>query len=239
MDNKQVAPVAPQELVVRYMIGENEIKLTPNIVKEYIVGNKDANITNAEFKLFTELCKTRQLNPFTKEVFLLKYGSNPATMIVSKQAILKRATMHSKFNGLMSGVFVKTAEGKVEKRDGGILLDDEILVGSWAEVYRKDWDKPMYCSCSMNEIKQAKNPSWDKMPVTMAIKTATVRACRDAFPEDLGGLYEQDEISHPTEQGGFTEEDLKSEEPSFEDIIEVEPTTGEVKSVNKISLEDL
>lgn len=227
-----------KELVVRYMIGENEIKLTPNIVKEYIVGNKNADITMQEFKLFSELCKTRQLNPFTKEVFLLKYGTAPATMIVSKQAILKRATMHPQFNGLMSGVFVKTAEGKVEKRDGGILLDDELLVGSWAEVYRKDWDKPMYCSCSMNEIKQAKNPSWDKMPCTMAIKTATCRACRDAFPEDLGGLYDADEISKPVEQGGFTESDLKTEEPNFEDVIEINESTGEVKS-NKINLEDL
>lgn len=43
-----------KDLIVKYMIGENEIKLTPNIVKEYIVGDKDSKITNQEFKLFTE-----------------------------------------------------------------------------------------------------------------------------------------------------------------------------------------
>ena len=182
------------------------------------------------------MARSRGLNPFTREIFLIKYGDNPATIVVSKQAILKRATMHPQFNGLTSGIFVKTAEGKLEKRDGGIILDDEILVGSWAEVYRKDWDKPMYCSCSMGEIKQDKNPSWQKMPITMAIKTATVRACRDAFPEDLGGLYESDEIEKPNNTG-FSVDDIKAEEPEF---IEVDTETEEVKETNnKIDLADL
>ena len=43
------------ELIVKYKIGEDEIKLTPKIVQEYIVGT-DAKITMPEFKLFTELC---------------------------------------------------------------------------------------------------------------------------------------------------------------------------------------
>ena len=89
----------------------------------------------------------------------------------------------------------------------------------------------MYCSCSMNEIKQEKNPSWQKMPVTMAIKTATVRACRDAFPEDLGGLYEQDEISKTIDNSGFTDEDIKE--------FDVDTETGEVKEENVIDIEEL
>lgn len=34
-----------ENAAVIYEIDGNEIKLTPNIVKEYIVGDKDANIT--------------------------------------------------------------------------------------------------------------------------------------------------------------------------------------------------
>lgn len=225
------------EVSVVYNIGDTEIRLTPAIVQEYILGNNSGKITLPEFKFFCEMARSRGLNPFTREIFLIKYGNSPATIVVSKQAILKRATMHPQFNGLTSGIFVKTAEGKLEKRDGGIILDDEILVGSWAEVYRKDWDKPMYCSCSMREIKQDKNPSWQKMPITMAIKTATVRACRDAFPEDLGGLYESDEIEKPNHNTGFSVDDIKAEEPEF---IDVDAETGGVKeNTNKIDLADL
>lgn len=220
-----------KEIMVRYMIGDTEVKLTPSIVQEYILGSNSGKITLPEFKFFCEMAKSRGLNPFTREIFAIKYGNSPATIVVSKQAILKRATMHPKFNGLLSGIFVKTSDGKIEKRDGGILLDDEILVGSWCEVFRKDWDKPMYCSCSMNEIKQEKNQSWQKMPVTMAIKTATVRACRDAFPEDLGGLYEQDEISKPIDNAGFTDEDIQE--------FDVDTETGEVKEENVIDINEL
>ena len=220
-----------KEIMVRDMIGDTEVKLTPSIVQEYILGSNSGKITLPEFKFFCEMAKSRGLNPFTREIFAIKYGNSPATIVVSKQAILKRATMHPKFNGLLSGIFVKTSDGKIEKRDGGILLDDELLVGSWCEVFRKDWDKPMYCSCSMNEIKQEKNPSWQKMPVTMAIKTATVRACRDAFPEDLGGLYEQDEISKPIDNSGFTDEDIKE--------FDVDTETGEVKEENVIDIDEL
>ena len=49
------------ELMVKFDIDGNEIKLTPSIVQEYIVGT-DAKITNQEFKLFTELCKVRKLS---------------------------------------------------------------------------------------------------------------------------------------------------------------------------------
>ncbi len=78
------------ELIVKYNIGETEIKLTPSIVKEYVLGNSNANITMSEFKTFTELCKCRKLNPFIKgEVHLIKYGSSPAQIVVGKDAILK------------------------------------------------------------------------------------------------------------------------------------------------------
>ena len=41
-----------QEIMVKYEIDGQEIKLTPSIVQEYIVGT-DAKITMQEFKFFT------------------------------------------------------------------------------------------------------------------------------------------------------------------------------------------
>lgn len=51
------------ELTVVYKVDDQEIKLTPKIVQDYLVGTT-AQITMPEFKLFTELCKVRKLNPF-------------------------------------------------------------------------------------------------------------------------------------------------------------------------------
>ena len=43
-----------QDLVVKFEVEGQEIKLSKKIVQEYIVGS-DVPITNQEFKLFTEL----------------------------------------------------------------------------------------------------------------------------------------------------------------------------------------
>ena len=224
--------MANNEIMVRYMIGDEEIKLTPNIVKEYIVGNKDANITMQEFKMFTSLCKARKLNPFLREVYCIKYGNSPATIVVGKDAILKRATLHPQFDGYKSGVIVRTAEGEIVNRNGCFKLDTDELVGSWCEVFRKDWKNSVYASCSFSEINQPKNTSWQKQPCVMSEKTAMVRALRSAFVEELAGMYDSAEMDTTNKSStGFTDEDIQE--------FDVDTETGEVKEENVIDIEEL
>ena len=224
--------MANNEIMVKYNIGDEEIKLTPNIVKEYIVGNKDANITMQEFKMFTSLCKARKLNPFLREVYCIKYGNSPATIVVGKDAILKRATLHPQFNGFKSGVIVRTAEGEIVNRNGCFKLDTDELVGSWCEVFRKDWENSVYASCSFSEINQPKNSSWQKQPCVMSEKTAMVRALRSAFVEELAGMYDSAEMDTTNKSSsGFTDEDIQE--------FDVDTETGEVKEENVIDIDEL
>lgn len=142
-----------KEIAVTYEIDGNVIKLTPSIVQEYIVGT-DAEITLPEFKFFTELCKARKLNPFLREAYCIKYGKNPAQIVVGKDAILKRAITNANFNGIESGVIILTAKGEVVERKGTFKLPTETLVGGWAKVYRKNWEYPTYCSVGFEEVAQ-------------------------------------------------------------------------------------
>ncbi len=190
-----------KELTVKFDIDGNEIKLTPTIVQEYIVGT-GAKITNQEFKLFTELCKVRKLNPFLREAYLIKYDSKvPAQMVVGKDAILKRAVLNLNYDGMESGIIVQKEDGTVEERQGTFRLGDEQLVGGWARVFRKDWSHPIYSSVSFDEVAQKKsggqlNSNWSTKGATMIEKVAKVRALRETFVEDLGGMYEAEEISN-------------------------------------------
>lgn len=190
-----------QEIVVKYKIDDNEIKLTPNSVQEYIVGNDNGKITMPEFKLFTELCKVRKLNPFLKEAYLIKYNnSTPATIVVGKDAIIKRAVLNPAFNGMESGIIVTNENKEVIERPGTFKLPKEELVGAWAKVYRKDWEYPIYQSVSLSESIQTKksgeaNSNWTKQPSVMLEKVAKVRALREAFVEDLSGMYEAEEMN--------------------------------------------
>ena len=192
-----------QEIMVKYEIDGQEIKLTPSIVQEYIVGT-DAKITMQEFKLFTELCKCRKLNPFLREAYLIKYkAGQPASLVVGKDAILKRAVLNPNYNGMKSGIIIQKEDGTIEERKGLFYLPEkEIIVGGWAEVYRKDWEHPTYCSVSFEEVAQRKNDgslnsNWSTKKATMIEKVAKVRALRETFVEDLAGMYEAEEMDAP------------------------------------------
>lgn len=187
-----------KELAVVYEVDGNEIKLTPSIVQKYIVGN-DAQITMPEFKFFTELCKARKLNPFLKEAYCIKFGSQPAQIVVGKDAVLKRAILHPQYDGMESGIIVLTANGEVIERKGTFRLSTEALVGGWATVYRKNWSHPTYCSVAFEEVAQKTrngdlNSNWATKGATMVEKVAKVRALRETFIEDLGGMYEAEEM---------------------------------------------
>ena len=188
------------ELIVSYEVNNEEITLTPQIVQDYLVGTS-AKITIPEFKLFAELCKARKLNPFLKEAYCIKYSNNlPATIVVGKDAVLKRAVLNPNYNGTKSGIIVSDSNGNITERKGTFKLSCETLVGGWAEVFRKDWQNSVYCSVSLEEVIQKKsngqpNSNWEKQPATMIEKVAKVRALREAFVEDLGGMYEAEEMN--------------------------------------------
>ena len=217
-----------QDLVVKFDVEGQEIKLSKKIVQEYIVGS-DVPITNQEFKLFTELCKVRKLNPFLREAYLIKYKDNqPAQIVVGKDAILKRAVLNPQYDGMESGIIVQKEDGSVEERKGTFKLGDEQLVGAWARVFRKDWTHPTYASVSFLEVAQKKsdgslNSNWSTKGATMVEKVAKVRALRETFVEDLGGMYEAEEV----------QQELPTQEPIIVQT-ETQEETEKVVSMNEL-----
>ena len=219
-----------KELTVIYDIDGNEIKLTPSIVQQFIVGADGANITLQEFKFFTELCKVRKLNPFLKEAYCIKFGNLPAQIVVGKDAVLKRAVLNPNYDGMESGIIVLNQNGEVIERKGTFKLSTETLVGGWAKVYRKNWGHPTYCSVSFEEVAQRKkdgelNSNWSTKGATMVEKVAKVRALRETFVDDLGGMYETEEFDIVTPPKENTETIITQDEPIEAEATEVETET--------------
>ena len=201
----QFKDLPEEKVAVEYEVDGSKVKLTPTIVQNYIVGS-NAKITDQEYKFFVELCKVRKLNPFTKEVYLIKYDEKqPAQIVVGKDAILKRAILNKNFNGRQQGIIV-IRNGEIKELNGTFKAKDDELVGGWAKVYRKDWDHPVYITVSFDELKQEKkvyengkyvgkelNSQWATKGATMIEKVALVRALREAFVEDLGGMVDEAE----------------------------------------------
>ncbi len=204
--------------LTEFKVGNDVVKLSANIVKQYLV-NGNGTITDQEIIFFIHLCKSRKLNPFTKEVHLIKYGSQPATMVVSRDALEKRAIQHEKYNGKEAGIYVLNNEtGELIKREGSIYIKSkEELVGAWCTVYRKDWEIPVTVEVNLDEYIGKKgdgtaNSNWANKPVTMITKVAKAQALREAFIEELEGMYEAEETGINIENINSTPVEIASED---------------------------
>ena len=139
------------------------------------------------------IVKNRNLNPFTREVYFIKYGNNPAQIVVSKDAFMKRAEQNPNYDGFESGVIYEDEKGELKNKKGIILPKGAKLIGGWCEVYRKDRTRPIYREVELSAYNTGKN-WWQKAPGQMIEKVAIVAAVRDTFSEDVGGLYTSDEM---------------------------------------------
>ena len=186
--------------MVEYKCGEETVKLSPSIVRNYLV-NGNGNVTDQEVVMFLNLCRFQHLNPFLREAYLIKFGNQPATIVTGKDAITKRAMRNPKYAGQQAGVVILHADrGELEYRAGSLVISGEQLVGGWAKVYVKGYDIPIEAVVSYEEyVGTTKdgvvNSQWSKKPATMIRKVALVQALREAFPEDLGGLYASEEMN--------------------------------------------
>lgn len=194
---KPAAPAA-QNKIAKFMAGGMEIQLTPEIVRNYLVSGQKENVTMQEVSMFINLCKYSGLNPWLKEAYCIKYGNEPATMVVGKEAFMKRAESDLNYDGFSAGIIIADGEGELLYREGTMYTKDEAIIGGWAEVWRKDRSHSTRAEVSMEEYAGRKkdgsmNGQWSKKPATMIRKVALVQALREAFPKALGGMYVAEE----------------------------------------------
>jgi phage recombination protein Bet len=185
--------------LVKYATDHGEVTLSPDIVRQYLVP-ANTQVSDQEVMMFLKLCEYQKLNPFLREVYLVKYGSFPASMVTGKETFTKRAERHPKYAGKQAGITVIREDGIFERRIGSMLLTGERLVGGWAKVYLVDHVVPDEIEVSLNEYigkKADGTPTgmWLSKPATMIRKVALVQALREAFPEEFEGLYSQEEIN--------------------------------------------
>lgn len=203
--NNSLVKAKFEDSMIEYESNGTSIKLSPNIIKKYLV-NGNGNVSDQELVMFLNLCKAQHLNPFLREAYLIKYGSSPATIVTGKEVFTKRARRNKDYAGYEAGVVVQREDDSVEYRVGTIVLTGEKLVGGWAKVHIKGYTVPLETTvafseyCTMKEGKPSSN--WAAKPATMIRKVALVQALREAFPEDLQGMYslEETDVAIPLDE---------------------------------------
>lgn len=182
--------------VVTYEVAGQEVKLSYSIVRKYLTkGNAD--VTDQELVQFISVCKFNKLNPFLNEAYLIKFksarGDGNAQMIVSKEALFKRAEACEQYDGIEAGIIVLRGDNVVEL-EGCFHQAKDVLLGGWAKVYRKDRRVPTVSKVNLSEYDKG-NSIWNEKKATMISKIAKVQALREAFPSQLGAMYAKEETT--------------------------------------------
>ena len=187
--NTEVAPPkrGKAELAEQISFTDQQLELMKNTVAR--------GVGNDEFLLFLHLAKTYGLDPFAKEIWCIKYGTNPATIFTSRDGYLKIASRDKQMNGIVSDAVCandtveRLADGHVQHTYGNPRGE---LVGAYALVHRKDRAYPAYFYAPFKEYNAGSNPTWKKYPTAMIIKVAEAMALKRAF--SISGLVTQEEI---------------------------------------------
>lgn len=227
-ENKTVA-------TINYEVNNEEVKLSPSMVRQYLVSG-NGKVTDQEVVMFMQLCRYQKLNPFLNEAYLVKFGNQAASIITSKEAFMKRAENNPHYKGFKAGIVVARGD-EMKHLDGAIKMPKDQLIGAWADVYRDDRTVPTHVEISLEEFSKGQ-ATWKQMPNNMIRKTALVNALREAFPENLGALYTEDD-KQPVREVSATEE-TKEEKPTVSDLLgsnepvdaEVEPDKAEENEIN-------
>lgn len=224
---QSLAPAQKNQLTdkpVKYSVSGKEVELSIALTQTYFC----PQATAAEAFVFNSWCAHNGLDPWKREAYLVKYGNSPAQMLTAKDAFTKRAEANTRYQGQKAGVVVINRNGELENRVGELVLDGEELVGGWADVYVKDYVTPISAVVGFKERCQYKDgkpqAKWASSPGLMIRKCALVAALREAFPNDVGGMYVPDEM-------GFEEDDSAKapiEPTQYQDVTYTDMNTGEV-----------
>ncbi len=209
-----VAPQQPKALAEAW---QDQIAL----VKDQCCRPKNREATDAEFGLFLHQCKTRRLDPLTRQIYAIFRNAKEGNNYVEKM------TIQTSIDGLR---LTAQRTGEYRGQVGPFWCGED---GEWKDVWtmnvppvaakvgvlREGFREPVwgvarfdqYAQWYERQGKQYPSGQWAKMPDTMTAKCAEALALRKAFPDEMSGMYTGDEMQqadshHAEPENGRDEE---------------------------------
>ena len=148
-----------------------------------------------ELKLFLHLASRYDLDPFTRQIWFIKYGDD-AHIFTGRDGFLHIAHRSGAFNGMQTQLreepigfeirYYNRKEKKVE------VLKRPSQFVAVCTVYRKDMEQPFICEVWESEYSTGQG-LWPTKRRVMIQKVAEASTLRRAF--DISGLYLPEEVS--------------------------------------------
>jgi phage recombination protein Bet len=148
-----------------------------------------SNASNGDLAVFFHQAQKTGLDPFARQIYMIERGG--------------RFGIQSSIDGLR---IVAQRSGEYAGQSGPFWCGED---GKWVDVwlaktpplaakvgvYRQGFPEALYAVARWDSYAVPNNPIWRKMPDLMLAKCAEALALRKAFPNDLSGIYTDDEMS--------------------------------------------
>ena len=176
-----------------------------------------------ELKFFLTVCKHVQLDPFKKQIYAVKRRNwNPDKKAYDESMVIQTgidgfrtiAERTQKYAGSKAPRFTYKENGTLES---AIVVVKKLIGGQIVETEAEAYYDEYVQKVKNKETNQMEpNKQWQTMPRLMLGKCAEALALRKAFPDDLSGLYSEEEVqtiqSHDVETNTeemASDEDIK------------------------------
>lgn len=199
------------------------------------------NLTNDEFAFFWGLGKSLEANPFTREIWAVKYDKNkPAQIFLGRDFYRKKAQEQPDYDGHIVDAVYEKDEFRVESgtpKHSYNLTSRGKLLGAYCVVYKKDISNAFYVYAELGEYHKGQS-TWNEKPATMIKKVAEAQALRGAYQGIFRGTYDeseqwQEEVQQPTQR-----QPLDFSDEGQEDTPKVESETDSDNGNNEDVIHD-
>ena len=173
--------MAQKKEIAKTKVNLPAVEITPEELKTYLAG-EGVNLNEKEFAYFLQLARTQNLNPFKREIYVIKNSNGKVDFVTSYEVYLRRA----EDSGDLDGWEVEL-EGNEPNTAKAVVT-----------IYRKSWSKPFRWTVYGSEFNKPSSTgkgAWDKMWRHMLRIRAISQAFRIAFPKQTEGLpYTPEEL---------------------------------------------
>jgi phage recombination protein Bet len=129
--------------------------------------------SDAQLRMFLEVCRSTGLDPFLKEIYFV---SEKSIIMASRDGYLRVANEHPQFDGM---------ETRVERDERNVPIK------ATCSVWRKDRSHAITCEAYYSEYKKP-GPVWSQYPSAMISKVAEVLALKRSFA--INGVVTEEEM---------------------------------------------
>jgi len=155
-----------------------------------------ANLTDVEFDFFVSLGAALSLNPFTREIWAVKYGKADAQIFIGRDGYRRKAQELEVYERHFSAPIYENdkfiIKNGIPEHESAEYKNRGALIAAYACVYTKGDVLRFWQRVELSEY-NLKQSNWNSKPQTMICKVAEAQVLRGAFQGTFAGTYDESE----------------------------------------------